>query len=260
VLPLVSAKYYDVFLKVLVMFSLTSTFTFGTEYPKILIENSKQMLLVVTAEESAQTGALYLFHRDMESKNWQISADKIPVVVGRNGLAWSSEKNSGAMPKIPKKVEGDNKSPAGVFTLGVCFGFAEETEMKDLSIPYLHITELTECIDDRNSLYYNKIIQSDRVNDIDWNSSEKMRQIDPQYKIGVMVNYNTESPKSGSGSCIFLHIWGAPSKPTSGCTAMSEAHMREIVFWLDKEKNPILVQLTKPLYDSLKDSWFLPEI
>lgn len=224
------------------------------------ILTSKQMLLVVTADDSAQTGALYLFHREKESDNWQITADKIPVVVGRKGLAWSSEENSGALPNIPAKVEGDGKSPAGVFTLGACFGFANEAEMKDLKIPYLHITELTECIDDRNSQYYNKIVQRDGVEDIDWNSSEKMRQIDPEYKIGVLVNYNTQSPKSGSGSCIFLHIWEAPTKPTSGCTAMSEKDMREIANWIDIGKNPILVQLTMPLYDSLKNSWNLPEI
>jgi D-alanyl-D-alanine dipeptidase len=218
------------------------------------------MLLVITEEESVQTGTLYLFHRKMESDNWQITANKIPVFVGRKGLAWGSEEKSDTLPNIPKKIEGDNKSPAGVFTLGACFGFAEESELKDLKIPYLHVTELTECIDDQNSKHYNKIVQRDNVIQVDWNSSEKMHQIDPQYKIGVLVNYNTESPKSGSGSCIFLHVWGAPSKPTRGCTAMSEAHMREIAFWLDKKKKPILVQLTKPLYDSLKNSWNLPEI
>lgn len=256
---MVSVKYYRIFLRIFIMFSLTSAFAFGIEYPQ-LIENSKQMLLVVTADDSAQTGALYLFQREKESDNWQIIADKIPVVVGRKGLAWSSEENSGAMPNIPQKVEGDGKSPAGVFSLGACFGFANATEMKDLKIPYLHITELTECVDDRNSQHYNKIVQRDGVEEVDWNSSEKMRQIDPEYKIGVIVNYNTESTKSGSGSCIFLHIWGAPTKPTSGCTAMSEENMREIANWLNREKNPILVQLTKPLYDSLKTSWHLPEI
>lgn len=241
------------------MLSLTSTFAFGIEYPQ-LIENSKQMLLVVTANDSVQTGSLYLFHREKESENWQMSAEKIPVVLGRKGLAWSSEEKSGAMPNIPQKVEGDGKSPAGVFTLGACFGFADETEMKDLKIPYLHITELTECVDDRDSQYYNKIVQRDEVEKVDWNSSEKMRRIDPEYKIGVIVNYNTESPRSGSGSCIFLHIWEAPTKPTSGCTAMSEKDMREIANWLDEEKNPVLVQLTMALYGSLKTSWNLPEI
>ena len=238
---------------------LASVFASAANYPQ-LIENSGQMLLVITADDSAQTGTLYQFHRGKEGNNWQMTGDQIPVVVGRKGLAWSAEENSGVMPKIPKKVEGDNKSPAGVFTLGACFGFARETEMKDLKLPYLHISELTECIDDQNSQYYNRIVQRDQVEDIDWNSSEKMRQINPQYKIGVIVNYNTQSPKSGSGSCIFLHIWKSPSEPTSGCTAMSEKHMREITHWLNKDQNPILVQLTISLYNSLKASWNLPEI
>ncbi len=235
---------------------LTSVFTFGAEY-SLLFENSSQMLLVITEDDSAQTGVLYKFFRDTGRDGWQMSGDKIPVVVGRSGLAWGMEEPNGGM---PHKVEGDGKSPAGVFPLGACFGFAPETEMTDLKIPYLHITKLTECVDDRNSKYYNTIVERDRVNKIDWNSSEKMRQIEPQYKIGIIVNYNTESPKSGNGSCIFLHIWEAPSHPTSGCTAMSEPHLRNIATWLDDKQNPILVQLTKPLYKALKNSWHLPEI
>lgn len=229
----------------------------GTEYPQ-LIENSRQMLLVITAVNSAQTGTSYQFYRDKEGDDWQITRDTISVVVGRKGLAWGAEESFDAELEIPQKVEGDGKSPAGVFTLGACFGFANE--IKDLKLPYLHITEMTECVDDKNSHYYNKIVQRDEVIGVDWNSSEKMHQVDPQYKIGIIVNYNTEFPKSGRGSCIFLHVWKAPSEPTSGCTAMSEKHMQKIAFWLDKEKNPILVQLTKPLYNSLKTSWNLPEI
>jgi L,D-peptidoglycan transpeptidase YkuD (ErfK/YbiS/YcfS/YnhG family) len=238
---------------------LTSTLASGLEYPQ-LIEKSRQMLLVVTANDSTQAGTLYQFQREKESDDWQLTGDSIPIVVGRKGLAWGLEEKSGTSLKVTKKVEGDGKSPAGVFTLGACFGFAKETETKGLKIPYLDITDMTECIDDKNSQYYNKIVERDEVNGIDWNSSEKMRQISPQYTIGVIVNYNTESPKSGRGSCIFLHIWKAPSEPTSGCTAMAEKHMREIAFWLNEKKNPILVQLTIPLYNSPKASWNLPEI
>ena len=256
---LLSREFFNYLLNIFLFFFLSSSLTFGSENSQ-LIKNSKQMLLVITTDDSAQKGTLFRFHRKMESGHWQSTDDQIPVVVGRKGLAWDSEENSGSMPNIPRKVEGDDKSPAGVFTLGDCFGFAKEKDMKDLKIPYLQVTQLTECIDDQNSQYYNMIVKRDGINNIDWNSSEKMHQINHQYKIGVVINYNTESPKSGSGSCIFLHIWKNNSEPTSGCTAMSEEHMREIAFWLDKEKNPIIVQLTKPLYNSLRTSWHLPEV
>ncbi len=235
---------------------LTSALAFGAEPPRS-IGQSKQMLLVLTENDTAHMGVLYRFFKKKKGGDWQDDSGPIPVVIGRNGLGWGMEESSGSM---PHKVEGDGKSPAGVFPLGACFGFAPRSEMKDLKIPYLHITEMTECIDDRNSHYYNKIIQRDKVRTIDWNSSEKMHQIEPQYKIGIIVNYNTEAPKSGNGSCIFLHVWEAPSQPTSGCTAMSEQHISEIANWLVQEKNPILVQLTKSLYQSLKKSWQLPVV
>jgi hypothetical protein len=36
--------------------------------------------------------------------------------------------------------------------------------------------------------------------------------------------------------------------------------MKEIVLWLDKEKMPILVQLTTKLYNRQKDEWGLPDL
>ncbi|RMG29867.1 MAG: hypothetical protein D6732_17180 [Methanobacteriota archaeon] len=228
----------------------------GLEYP-VLLKKSRQMLLVLTENDTATTGVLYLFEREEGGGGWQRLNGGIPVVVGRNGLAWGME---GSPASLPRKKEGDGKSPAGVFSLGACFGFAPEKEMKDLHIPYLHLTEMTECVDDVSSRYYNRIVQKDEVENLDWHSSEKMRQIEPQYRLGVLVNYNADPVVPGNGSCIFLHIWESPGHPTSGCTAMSEQHLRKIVTWLAQKQNPILVQLTRPLYHSLKELWHLPEM
>lgn len=186
-----STKFSITLLQVLLFFFLLSTLTFGKENSQ-LIENSRQMLLVITADESAQTGSLYVFKREAKDQKWKIIMNKIQVVVGRKGLAWSSFNKSYAFPNFPKKIEGDNKSPAGVFPLGACFGFANESEMTELKIPYLRVTELTECIDDQNSKYYNNIVQRDTIDNLDWDSSEKMHRIDPEYKLGVIINYNTQ--------------------------------------------------------------------
>ncbi|MFQ5582903.1 MAG: L,D-transpeptidase, partial [Calditrichia bacterium] len=156
--------------------------------------------------------------------------------------------------------EGDGKSPAGVFELGTVFGFAPAEQMKGLHMPYLQITESMECVDDVRSKYYNRILDRRQVENPDWQSSEKMRKIFPEYELGVVVNYNTREPEAGIGSCIFLHIRGGPDKPTSGCTAMSTGAMKKLAFWLDGKKHPVIVQLTKPLYQQLIKAWALPEV
>jgi L,D-peptidoglycan transpeptidase YkuD (ErfK/YbiS/YcfS/YnhG family) len=62
----------------------------------------------------------------------------------------------------------------------------------------------------------------------------------------------------GRGSCIFLHIWAGPGSNTAGCTAFPEAKVRVIMGWLDPEKRPLLVQLTRNQYAELRTRWKLP--
>lgn len=222
--------------------------------------SSRQLLLVITPSDSSSSGQLYRFERSNSTSNWRIVSRAIPVRVGRNGLGWGTGQTSSVPKNFPLKKEGDGKSPAGIFELGTVFGFAPAEKMNGLKMPYLQITGGMECIDDVRSKYYNRIIDWQQVEKPDWQSSEKMRKIVPEYELGVIVNYNTDTPEAGKGSCIFLHIRGGPEEPTSGCTAMSTDVMKELAFWLDKEKHPVIVQLTKQLYQQLKNTWALPEI
>ena len=64
------------------------------------------------------------------------------------------------------------------------------------------------------------------------------------YKYGIVVNHNhidEAGAIKGAGSCIFIHI---KKVPTAGCTVMSESEMKEIIKWLDADKEPLLVQGT----------------
>jgi L,D-peptidoglycan transpeptidase YkuD (ErfK/YbiS/YcfS/YnhG family) len=85
-----------------------------------------------------------------------------------------------------------------------------------------------------------------------------MWQIREEYEFGIVVGHNMNPVRSGAGSCIFLHIWGGSLDPTSGCTAMSRENLLDIIYWLDSEKFPLLIQLTKNAYYKLKDKWSLP--
>lgn len=219
--------------------------------------DSRQMILVLTDSVNATDGFLYRFERLGDNKNWYPIAEKIPIVLGRNGMAWGWGLNPIDTSKLSIKIEGDGKSPAGVFTLSSAFGYARSDEMKGLKIHYIHITSTLECIDDVNSEFYNQLVNNNEVERIDWQSSEKMYFADIWYEQGIIVDQNINPIIKGGGSCIFLHNWSDPNETSAGCTEMDPVNLKEIIYWLDASANPVLVQLTQQLYNDYQQSWEL---
>jgi len=127
-------------------------------------------------------------------------------------------------------------------------------------LPFTKLDEFTECVDDTNSAFYNKIVNRMQVGNFDWKSSEKMFTVRPQYDLGVFVGYNSYPPVRGNGSCIFLHIWKDADTGTAGCTAMARENLERVVRWLDPAKNPYLVQMTREEYLSHRKYFKLPKI
>jgi D-alanyl-D-alanine dipeptidase len=219
-----------------------------------LLSGASQALIVRTPTWNAVDGGLIRF----EKKNgaWERVGDSIPVVVGKNGLAWDGAVDGQWAKAEPVKKEGDGRSPAGVFALTQAFGY--EPSAPALRLPYLPLTEGTECIDDASSSVYSHIVNREQTPHPDWNSSERMRTI-PVYKLGLVVGYNSDA-LPGAGSCIFMHIWNGSGNGTAGCTAFEEASLKEIVNWLSADQHPVLIQMPEPTYRSLGKAWQLPEI
>lgn len=216
----------------------------------------QQLLVVTTQGWSEKQGKLVLYER-AEASEWIPVQAPIPVVIGKNGLIWGI----GLHPmkaEVSYKKEGDGKSPAGIFSLGTAFGFAPNSEMRQLKLNYLPLHEFIEAVDDPLSRYYNCIVDRREVIP-DWHSSEKMGE-EPLYAIGLVVNYNFPNPKANAGSAIFLHIWRNESSGTAGCTAMNQKDLNHILFWLDQSKNPALVQLPIQEYHELQKEWNLPAL
>lgn len=227
-------------------------------------ESSSQMILMITDSVTATKGYLYTFERINSESVWKQLNNATPVVLGRSGLGLGiGLHNAADLPNIPNKVEGDGRSPAGIFTLSSVFGYSSPDQMINLKMPYNHITEMSECIDDAKSKYYNQIVSKDKIektDKVDWNSSEEMCSAGIYYELGVVVDHNSGSINKGAGSCIFLHNWADSNETMAGCTAMTPEKMKEIAYWLDASKNPILIQLTKKLYLNLVTKWNLPGV
>lgn len=197
---------------------------------------SDQLILVVSDDFNTTHAVLTRYEKDQNS--FVKVGEKIVVNIGRNGLAWGiGEKGFTPQTDEPVKHEGDGRAPAGIFTISKAFGYAPGLKTK---MPYLQADKELICVDDTQSEYYNKIIaikKSDNPKSFEW-----MRREDDLYKIGLVIEHNTQA-KKGAGSCIFFHIRRSPDAPTAGCSAMREDDLETIIKWLDPAKDPKVVQI-----------------
>lgn len=156
-------------------------------------------------------------------------------------------------PRGGVKREGDLRAPAGIFALGPMFGHGGTRAVAG-GLPFVPILEGTRFVDDPASRWYNRIVAPGTPRD--WKSSESMRI--PEYAVGIVVGHNQAPARPGAGSCIVLHVLSGPGIPTRGCTAMRETDLRRVAAWLKASAHPVLVQLPRPAYETLRKPWSLP--
>jgi len=230
---------------------------------KAPLDSSTELLVVTTSDWNAVDGTLQRYQRAKPNKKWSKVGEPVRIVVGKNGLGWGSgllpvDSLGLSAPSDPVKKEGDGKAPAGVFQLGEVFGYAAK-EVPGWKMPYVSLTPSVECVDDTSSKFYNRVLSRESASP-DWNSSEHMLRPDELYSWGIIVEHNSNPPRAGGGSCIFLHIWRGPGQGTVGCTAMPREQLESILAWLDPQSRPLLVQLPAPQYQQLKKRWKLPAL
>jgi len=190
-----------------------------------------QMIMVTSSDFSSPDAKLQRY--SLQHGKWQKVGQEIDIKIGKNGMGWGL-----GLHNIPKnatiiKKEGDGKSPIGIFALGNAFGY----EPYEAKYPYNVMNEKYHCVDDIHSKWYNQIIDSTQVQK-DYDSHEVMKFKANYYRYGIVVKHNPNNIPS-RGSCIFMHI---KDIPTTGCNAMSEDQIKEIIQWLDPIARPILLQ------------------
>jgi len=221
---------------------------------------SGQLIVVVSSSFEANTGILQRFERAAGDPDWLPVGEPTGVTLGRNGLGLGVGLHRIERADMPIKREGDGKSPAGVFRLSSAFGYAPADRIGDLSIPYTRVTDRLECVDDVNSAWYNRIVDRDEADPVDWQSSEQMLMDGIWYETGIVVDHNADPVRPGAGSCIFLHNWTGPADTTAGCTAMAPEVLTRMVRWIDVSREPVLVQLTESMYAEHAAGWGLPAV
>ena len=211
--------------------------------PKAKALACHQLLVVVNNGWDSLRGTLYAFNK-VQGK-WRLQFSNA-IVLGDKGLAIGDGlvnlKIAG-----PVKLEGDKRSPAGIFSIGTAFGYAEKKDAAWIKNPYVQAFDTLICVDDANSSNYNKLVDKDTARH-DYNSFEYMHLKKDYYKWGLFINHNSGKVVAGDGSCIFMHIWENDYTGTDGCTAMTEENMLRVLHWIDAKERPLLVQLPRTSY------------
>ena len=127
------------------------------------------------------------------------------------------------------KVEGDKKTPIGVFKLGNLYFRKDKFSKLDTKLKKIPIKKNMGWCDDIKSSKYNKLIKLPFKM-----RHEKMYKQNSSYDLLIPINYNVTNTKKGKGSAIFLHLT-RNYKPTLGCIAVSKKDFLIILKLINKK-------------------------
>ena len=182
-------------------------------------KGEKQLILVSTKGTNAK---VYMCE---QVNNVWITILETDGFIGKNGLG--------------KLREGDLKTPAGLFNIGIAFGFEENVNTK---LDYYKVDDSMYWVCNPNSVYYNRLIRIsekgkiinlsgsenniNEINDLVYDKSEHLIEESVAYRYSIEIEYNKEAIP-GKGSAIFIHC--TKNGPTAGCISISEENMKFIL-------------------------------
>ena len=141
---------------------------------------------------------------------------KFKCSIGKNG-------------KTTKKIEGDNKTPKGLYALGPLYYRKDRLPKISTKLKKIEIMKNFGWCDDVKSKFYNKPIKT--IINV---RHEKLYRNDKKYDLLIPIEYNSKKPKKNKGSAIFLHLT-SNYKKTEGCVAIKEKDMLILLNLINKK-------------------------
>jgi Uncharacterized protein conserved in bacteria len=199
---------------------------------KLVQQNSQllgsvgQLIVVFTEDQSGSSATMIALEK--KNNRWKAASDVIDAGIGRNGFAAPGQKR-----------EGDGKSPTGLFSLGQLFGYEKSI---DTRMPHRQTSTEDKWIDDPDSPDYNKYVRGNTTA----KSFENLKISTDEYKLCMVINYNTNPVVKGMGSAIFLHLsFGDSPNSSSGCVVITPEKMEKLLKWMKPELNPSILMGTE---------------
>ena len=127
------------------------------------------------------------------------------------------------------KIEGDKKTPSGLFSLGNVYYRKDRNSKPITRIKTISISKKMGWCDDADSKKYNKLIKTSlKIR------HEKLFRKDYKYDYLIPINYNTKNIITGKGSAIFIHLTKNYS-PTAGCIGIKKKDMLILLKIINKK-------------------------
>ncbi len=242
-------------IKTLIIITLTSN-GLTAQIPN----NSSQAIVGITSGWNSSHVSLSIYQK--KNHVWQRVGLPWKGRLGKNGLAWGRGIHRQTRTTSRQKVEGDARTPAGIFMLGGVYGYASDIK-RHPKLPYRKITPRDLWIEDHTSRYYNQHLILDHTPTTNWEIKGQMRQNDNAHSLKLYIAHNDSilggQPSPGYGSAIFFHIWrGGGTKPTAGCTTMQKIKLQQLIATIDPTMTPVYVVLPQAEYSALRTPWKLP--
>ncbi len=188
----------------------------GTDLTRLAIPGDAEVLVVV--EGSGLDAVVSAYKRELVTADgeessygaWQLITSTTEGKLGRKGLG--------------KTVEGDEKTPIGIFKMNTPFGI--EDAMEGFPENYIKVTSDMYWNGDSDSPLYNRLVSDLSYTDFDRSRSEHLINYGGYYDYCIDTGYNPEGTPH-RGSALFLHC--SMGINTGGCIAIPEEIMIEIM-------------------------------
>ena len=131
---------------------------------------------------------------------------KFKCCIGKNGSSYS-------------KIEGDKKTPKGLYSIGDLFYRADRIKNIKTKLKKIKINKKMGWCDDPNNRNYNKLVTINKTI-----KCERLFRKNENYDLLIPVKYNFKKSKKKRGSAIFLHLTRNYNK-TLGCIAIKKKDM-----------------------------------
>ena len=126
------------------------------------------------------------------------------------------------------KIEGDKKTPIGIYSLGNLFYRKDRLGKISTKLKKKIITKSMGWCDDIKNSKYNKLIRISKKKI----RHEKMYRKDNKYDLLIPIKYNMLKPIKNKGSAIFIHLT-ENYKPTLGCIAIQKNDLLVLLKLID---------------------------
>ena len=114
------------------------------------------------------------------------------------------------------KIEGDNATPKGIFTLGTLYYRKDRVKKPVTNLKTKIIKSNLGWCNDPMHMFYNKEIKIQKKI-----RHEKLYRKDQKYDYLLVINYNIKKTFPNKGSAIFLHLTKNYHQ-TAGCIALKK--------------------------------------